>query len=185
MKTGEKIAFFFVGILVLIAVAICFLLNVFFGVFMLLFTVGVFWWTYGVKKKKTDNVLLELAKETGLSCNRSALKYYSLSGIYRGHEVEVSIERSLDALGGAGALLAATTGTAAYAAMEIRNFTAIKMRHGLSSVKDEIISNDWPKIVVHGEKLTLALPYVSNDKEEIIRGLDTLSEITDDLARQG
>jgi len=174
---GEKIAFGFIGILLLGALGLCFWINLYLGFFILVFSIGVFWWIYGVKKKKVDNAFSKVAKDTGLSFHRNFLKYGTLKGNYRGHEAEIKVSSSTDAFGGMGTLLVSLTGEGALATLDIRNFTVMKIKHNLTIEDRQIISDNSPLIVADKNWIYLTLPYVSNDAKEIKQLLDKLCRV--------
>jgi hypothetical protein len=64
---------------------------------------------------------------------------------------------------------------AAMAAMDISNFTSIRMRHGMQLPRKVVLSKKWPRIVAFDGEVVLDLPYVSRDREEILEGLRELS----------
>jgi len=179
---GEKIAFFFIGILVIFTLVLCFWLNFYLGLFVFIFSVSVIVWIYGVKKKKIDKVLAEVARDTGLSYNKNLLKYGSLRGKYKGYETEIGIYTDTDAFGGLGTILASITGSGSMAALNIRNFTGIKIKHNLNLRKSKVISKAFPKIIAHGNEIFLIFPYISDEKEEIKKYLEKLINILHDLS---
>ena len=63
---------------------------------------------------------------------------------------------------------------AGMAAMDIQNYTGIRMRHGLHVPEEVVMSKKWPRIVARANDIVLALPHVSNKKEEIVDGLHLL-----------
>lgn len=178
---GEKIAFGFIGILVLGAIALLFLINLYLGIFVLIFTIGVFWWIYGVRKRKVDSAMHQVSIETGLSFTRDPLKYGMLKGTYKGFETEIGVYTDTDVFGGAGVILTSLTGDAAFSTLEIRNFTGIKMKHNSEIKEKKVISDDFPVIVADKDEIYMMLPYVSVDPKEIKRNLNRLCKLATNL----
>ncbi|MCP2520231.1 hypothetical protein NLD30_07280 [SCandidatus Aminicenantes bacterium Aminicenantia_JdfR_composite] len=181
---AEKIAFLIIGALVIFTFILCFWLNFYLGLFMLIFSICVIWWIYGVRKKKIDKVLADVAKDIGLSCNKSLLKYASLRGKYKGFETEIGIYNDIDAFGGLGTILASITGSGSMATLNIRNFTGIRIKHNLHFKKSKVISETFPKIIAHGNEIFLIFPNISDKKEEIKKHLENLINILRDLSNE-
>ena len=182
---GEKIAFGFIGILVLSAIGLCFLINLYLGFFVLIFSVGVFWWIYGVRKRKVDHAMAEVAKDTGLSFHKDLIKHGTVKGIYKGFETEIGVYTDIDAFGGIGTILTSITGSAGFSALNIRNFTGIKMKHNLEIKDRKIISEEFPVIVAQKSEMFLMLPHVSYNPGEIKRNLNKLCKVIDSLPKEG
>ncbi len=178
---GEKIAFGFLGILLLGVIVLCFLINFYLGFFILVFSIAVFWWIYGVRKRKVDSAMSQVSKETGLSFKRHPLKYGTLKGTYKGYETEIGVYTDTGAFGGAGVILASLTGEGALATLEIRNFTGIKIKHNSEIKEKKVISDDFPVIVADKDEIYMMLPYVSADPKEIKRNLDRLCKLATNL----
>ncbi len=171
---AEEIAFAFIGILILGAIALCLSINLYLGLSLLIFSVVVVWWIFGVKKKKVDRAMAELAKDTGLSFNKSLLKYGTVTGKYNGIETEIGVYKDANSFGGMGVIIGSLTGEGALASLNIRNFTGIRMRHDLAVSGSKMISDNDPFIGIDKEWIYLALPHVSEDKIEIKNYINTL-----------
>jgi hypothetical protein len=169
---AKTIGYGLVALLLLASISLCFLINLYLGLFVALLVIGTFVWVYGFNKKKVDRVMAEVADETGLSYIPSRVTYARLEGDYKGFETEVSVRADRDF--GPGAIAATETGTAGMAAMDIRNYTSIRMRHGLHIPEEVILSKTRPRVVARASDIVLALPHVSNEKEEIVDGLHLL-----------
>ena len=166
MKT---IGYLLLALLLLGALALFFWLHPLMGLFMTLLMGGVFWWIYGVRKPKVDHVLEEVARQSGLTVERSRIAYHKLRGKFRGYDTEVGVYKSHEA--GVGAQLTVLTGEAGWSALDIRNFTAIKMKHGLPLQREIALSSG---IVATPREVVLEFPYVSQDANEILRGMKRL-----------
>jgi hypothetical protein len=182
---GEKIAFGFLGILLLGALVLCFWLNLYLGLFILIFSIFVFWWIYGVRKRKIDSAMAKVAKDTDLSFHKDFFKYGTLKGKYKGYETEIGVYNDLDAFGGIGTILTSITGSAGFSALNIRNFTGIKMKHNLEIKDRKIISEEFPVIVAQKNEVYLMLPHVSYNPGEIKRNLNKLCKVIDSLPIEG
>ena len=77
---GEKIAFGFLGILLLGVLVLCFWINLHLGFFIFVFSAGVIWWIYGVKKKRVDEAMNKVAHRLGLKFYRDPFKYGIIKG---------------------------------------------------------------------------------------------------------
>ncbi|MCD6454556.1 MAG: hypothetical protein J7L62_04570 [Candidatus Aminicenantes bacterium] len=182
---GEKIAFGFIGILVLTAIGLCFFINLYLGFFVLVFSAGIFWWIYRVRKRRIDRAMAYLAQQTGLSFNKNFFKYGTVTGNYKGFEVEIGVYSDLNAFGGIGILMASLTGEGVLAALEIRNFTGIKIKLPSEIQEKRLISEDFPLIITNKDELYLMLPYVSSNEREIKRHLDSLCETASHITNSG
>jgi len=179
----EKIALLVPGFLLLAASALCFWINLYLGFFVLVFSAGVLWLMCGVKKKKVDRAMSQVAEKTGLVFQKSFLKYGTLTGNYKGYDTEVGVYSDTGAFGGLGVLFASLSGEGILATMEIRNFTGIRMRHNLALDGEKIISEEGPCIVVDKEWAYLILPHVSEDKQELKNNLDRLYRVIKNLLK--
>jgi len=182
---GEKIAFGFLGILLLGMLVLCFWINLYLGLFLLVFSTAIIWWIYGVKKKKVDLAMAEAAKKTGLSFQRHPLKYGTIRGSYKGLETEIGVYTDTGSFGGMGVLLTSLSGKGALASLDIRNFTGIKIKHNLGIQRKEVISDGFPLIVADKDEIYLMLPHVSVDAREIERNLDKLCKVAGNLPKRG
>ena len=71
------------------------------------------------------------------------------------------------------------------AALDIRNFTRISMRLGFDVGEERAISDKWPVVVASGNEIRMALPRVSDDKQEIKRCLQSLAAAARGLSGGG
>ena len=178
---AKTIGYGFVALLVLASIGITFLINIYLGLVVALLVVGTFIWVYGFNKNKVDRVMAAVADETGMSYVPSWVTYARLEGNYSGYETEVSVRADREF--GLGAITAPETGMAGMAAMDIQNYTGIRMRHGLQLPEEVVLSKKWPRILVRTNEIILALPHVSNKKEEIVEGLQLMVKKIDRLAQ--
>ena len=137
-----------------------------------------------MKKKKVDIAFSEVAKDTGLSFHRSLLKYGKLKGNYKGYETEIGVYSDINAFGGIGVLLTSLSGEGAFAALEIRNFTGIRIRHNLELEKKKLISECNPLIVIDRDWAYLAMDSVCNASSSIKKHLHKLAETVCTLTSQ-
>jgi len=137
-----------------------------------LLVIGTFAWVYGFNKKKVDHVLQEVAAETGLSYIPSWVSYARLEGPFSGYETEVSVRADREF--GLGAITAVETGLSGLAAMDIHNYTGIRMHHGLDLPEEIVLSKHWPRIITHSNEAVLAMPHVSRSREEIVQALQLM-----------
>jgi len=182
---AEKIAIGFLGLLLLTTVGLCFWIDLYLGLFVLIFSLGVLWFIYRVRKRKIDLAMAHLAQETGLSFNKSFFKYGTVTGNYKGFDVEIGVYSDLNAFGGIGILMASLTGEGVLAALEIRNFTGIKIKLPSEIQEKRLISEDFPVVIARKNELCLMFPYVSSDKKEIKRHLDSLCETALHITNSG
>lgn len=165
---AEKIAYIFLGLLVLLALGFCFLINVYFGIFFTFFTILVIYFVMGVYKSKVDKALEGVAKELGLSCRKHPLKHAIVEGIHNGYKTEIGVYSDLDGFGGLGTYLVATTGMGGgLASLNVRNFTGIKIYHKLDVREEKVLSDNYP-VILKKDIILLVLPHVSSDVKEIV-----------------
>jgi len=180
---GEKIGYGISALLLLLVLGLCFWINIYFGLAVLLFVLGVFWWIYGKRKKRVDRTLLALAQEMNLDVEKSALKYFRVKGEYRGYPVEIGVHKRVDAWGGVGTILTSLTGEAGWSALDIQNFMGIKLVHNLDLPEERLISKSFPYQVTGRNEIYGFFPDVFPTREEIKRGLNRLAKAVDELKR--
>ena len=166
-KTKEKIGYVFVAILLILAISLCFWISIYLGLFVLLFSIGVIWWIYGVKKKRVDEAMNKVAHRLGLKFYRDPFKYGIIKGEYRGYNVEIGVYTDFNAFGGAGVILTSLSGKGAFSALDIHNFTGIKIKLDSEFKESKVISDKFPLILMEGNEIKLIFPYVSSDPREI------------------
>ncbi len=174
---AEKVAIAFLVLLVAGTIFLCFAINMYLGLSVLLLTAFSFWFYLGVKKRKVNLAMAELAEKTGLRFEKSLLKYGKVKGTYRGMEVEIAVYSDANAFGGSAAMLSAFTGEGALAALEIRNFTGMKIKHSKRIARQRILSPEFPLIAIDSKELKLMLPHVSSSSAEMRENLELLCEI--------
>ena len=182
-NVGEKISYGISAFLILLVVALCFWINFYFGLVMLLFVGGVLWWIMVKRKKKVDQVLLSLAREFDFDVEKSALKYWQVRGEYKGYPVEIGVYKDFDAFGGIGTLLTALTGEAAWSTLNIRNFMGIKLVHNLNLPEGKILAEGFPAIATTKNEIYLFFSGVFASQEEIKRGLNKLIKTVSELKK--
>ena len=123
----------FIGILLTVfVIVLLFSVNLVFGSLFFLYVIIVVF-MYLRLRRKGRRYLKELAQRTGLLFKGSLFGYGKLAGVYRGFEVEVSIEsgykplRSLMGLSLSLLYLGSTLGVLA----GLKNFTVVRIRHGM------------------------------------------------------
>lgn len=156
------------------AIALCFWLNIYFGLILLLFIVGVLWWIMVKRKKRFDQVLVALAQELGFDVEKSTLKYFRVKGEYKGYPVAIGIQKNLDAMGRAGTLLTTLTGEAAWSTLDIRNFMSIKLVHNLNLSQGLLLAKGFETIATSPNETYYFFPDEFPPKEEIKKGLNQL-----------
>jgi len=156
MKTGEKIAWTFIGLLIIGALTICFLLNLWLGISTLLITIGAFAFAYK-GKGRIDQTIASAATELGLKYHPSRLTYGSITGEYNGYQTEITPEGGSDHMG------------------TVTSFTRIKMRAGYNLGMRESIEHDDLKITVYDNEAYIDLSYLCTDPEKLREYLDKLS----------
>ncbi len=130
MRTGEEIAGYLGILLTIVAVALLWSLNWILGSVFSIFVLGVAVW-YLKAKEQGDNYLKEVAKMTRCGFQRGGLGYGRVSGSYRGHTIEVSINKGYDSSSGltgftlSMTVLKSVTGVLA----GIENFTSVTVEH--------------------------------------------------------
>jgi hypothetical protein len=170
----EKASLLLSAALVIVAIGLSFWINAYLGLFILLFCMATLGYVLGVYKKRVDRVLAEVARSTGLHYRGNRFTHAVLHGEYRGYPTVVEIRAGYEGAGGAGTLLAATTGLGGFAALEVGNHTVIRMRLGFRLEEKVVLSAEWPRVLARGDEILLSLPHVSQDAGEIERAMDRL-----------
>lgn len=166
MKT---VGWLFLALLLLLGLGLSFSLHPLLGLFMTLLMAGAFWWA-ARNKRKVDRVLAEVARRAGLQVERRWLAYNILRGTFQGFETEIRIRGTSEA--GVGTQLTALTGDAGWSALDIRNITTIRMKHGLPLQEKTKLSS---RIVVTPTEAVLVLPYVPQDPNDVLAGMRQLA----------
>jgi hypothetical protein len=125
----------------------------------------------------------EVAKNTDLSFQKHLLKYGVLKGVYKGFETEIGVYADTDAFGGIGTLLTSVSGWGSFSALNIRNFTGIKIKHSLGSWQNKVISEN-PLIIINKDEIYLMLPTVLTDAKKIEKNLNKLCQTIESLSKQ-
>lgn len=156
MKTGEKIAWGFIGLLIAGAVGICFLLNVWLGAVITVLAVGSFAFAYKGKGKIEKTIALT-ASELGLEYRPSQLTYGSIVGDYKGYRVKITAEGGADHMG------------------TVQSFTRVGMKAQKNLGMKETVEQDGLKFMVYDHDVHLDLPYLCADPVELREYLDNLA----------
>lgn len=179
MTFWAKIGWAFLGLLVTAAVGSMFFIDWLLGLIFALFCAGIFWFVYGVLKKKVDAQVSQMAQFTGLAYQPHPFAYASLDGFYKDLKAKVYYKGTSTV--GMGLGLSVITKSPGWAALDIRNVTVIKMWHDLTLPREKIIEHGPPHIVAKKNEISLMLPGICTDKEEITKALDRLTRETNAL----
>lgn len=152
-----------------------FLLIVILPVIVLAIT--AFGYVYGVRKKKIEAVLQELAEKSGLKYDKRRVRYSFVRGDYKGYEVEVGVYNGYSL--GKGLIGFSLTGHGSMAAMGISNFSAIKLKHG-KKIKDKKRKGN---VIITSDELILNYPVVLDNASTLRNGLDKLVKIARKLGK--
>ena len=167
-----KLGYGLIGLLLAACVGLMFLIHWILGTIFFICCLIVCWMVFGVHKKKVDTVIAEVAKETGLNYIPYRLRYAALKGEYKGYETEISYEN--DPGGTLGTTLMLETDLPGLAALNVKNVTVFKVKHGLDLDREELLDGGSTTIVAKKHDLVLVLPYTSRYKQEIIENLKQL-----------
>lgn len=135
---------------------------------VIIISIIAFGYIYGVKKKRVEKALYELANKTKLTYDKHRLRYSFVKGEYQGFEVEVGVYNGYNI--GKGLTGFILTGKGSMTAMGITNFSAIKLKHKKPIKKKRIKSN----IIITENELILNYPIVVEDSSTLKKGLDKL-----------
>jgi hypothetical protein len=126
----ERIASYVGFSLVIVAVALFWLLDIFFGMFFTIFVAAVIIW-YLKTKKKGDTYMKEVASITGCKFQSGGFGYGFVTGSYKGHDIEIKVNKDYNSLRGiAGFAISSTLLNSAMGVLVgIRNFTSVKVKH--------------------------------------------------------
>ena len=130
MRAAGQIAGYVGFLLVAIGVVLMWLIDWILGAIFTLFVICVMVW-YMNTKQKGDRYLRAVARLTGCEFSGGGVGYGRVAGIYRGHDMEITVNSDYNSLRGiAGfALSAMVLESATGAVAGITNFTSIKIKH--------------------------------------------------------
>jgi len=173
--------------LVIISGLLLCLLDIFLGIFFIVFTTLIMIW-YMRTKRRGDYYLREVAKLTGCHFKSGGPGYGSVSGLYKGRMLEVKISNDYDALRGtAGFALSYSILDSAIGVLAgIRSFTSVKVQHR-ALIKQPYRLNDRTFV---DENIILYLPPCSDvtglpkiSARELVTKIDRISRYAERIER--
>ncbi len=126
----ERIASYVGFSLIIVAVALFWFIDIFFGLFFTIFVAAVLIW-YLKTKKKGDAYMKEVARITGCRFQSGGFGYGFVTGSYKGRDIEIKVNKDYNSLRGlAGFAISSTLlNSAAGVLAGIKNFTSVKVTH--------------------------------------------------------
>ncbi len=151
----ERMASYIGFSLIIVAVVLFWLLDIFFGLMFTIFVAAVIVW-YLKTKKKGDAYMRKVANITGCGFQSGGFGYGFVAGSYKGHDIEIKVNKDYNSLRGiAGFAISSTLLNSAMGVLAgIRNFTSVKVKHNAHVEKPFKLA---PRIYVD-EHLILYLP---------------------------
>jgi len=188
VKSSEKIASLIGFALVLIAVALMWLINIWLGAVCTVIVAAALIW-YRRTLKGGNTYLEDLADLMGCSYEGGELGFGRVSGVYRGREIEVAVNKDYDSSKGlagfalSNLLMESTIGALA----GITNYTSVKILHG--GLVEEPYRLDQTSFVDRGLVLYLppsgaeGIPRLAVD--EVVARINELVDLADGLEGKG
>lgn len=179
MSLWAKLGWSLLGLLVLASIGVMFLLHWIMGLGFAVFCAAVLWWVFGVLKKKTDSQIKAVSRALGLEYRPHPFRYASLAGQYYGYPVRVSYEGSSSF--GLGGIMALTSGSPGWAALDISSLTVISLEPGFDPPGKKLIEPGPPALMLKNGRLLMVLPEVSANAGRIKSGLESLRRLARDM----